>query len=572
MIGEEGWRLRKAASLVKLLALAEGHRLHRERAMELLWPDLKPEAALNNLHHALHVARRTLEPALTNNAASRHLNLRGDLIELCPHGPLWVDAEAFEGAAAARRGREPAAYRAAMELYAGDLLPEDLYEEWTQEKREELRRSYHALLSELAALYEERGEYGAATEASRRVVAQEPTREEAHAGLMRLHALSGRHQEAILQYERLRKALREELDQEPTEASRRLYEGIRAGKFPAASSPPAAGRPSGGLSDSLRNNNLPASLTSFVGREGALLEVKRLLSMGRLLTLTGAGGSGKTRLALEVARDLVGAYPEGAWLVELAPLSDPELVARAVAQALGVREQPGCSVQEALSNYLKPRQTLLVMDNCEHLVGAVAPLADALLSTCPRLKLLATSREPLGVPGEALWAVPPLSPSARRARRRDLHLRRGPREDRGGKALLRPRPLAAARLRAERIERGGSGEDLPQAGGDTASHRAGGADGGPGGRAGGPEARRFLEAAYRRRPDGRTPPADLAGDAGLEPRAVGRARAKALRAPLGVRGGRRLEAAEEVCSGGGIGREEVVDLLSKLVDKSLVVA
>ncbi|MDP8972443.1 MAG: hypothetical protein M3N45_04530, partial [Actinomycetota bacterium] len=142
MIGGEEWRLRKARSLLKLLALAEGHRLHRERAMELLWPGLAPEAALNNLHYALHVARRTLEPALTN-AASRYLTLREDLLALCPEGPLWVDVEAFKGAAASARGsREPAAYRAALELYVGDLLPEDLYEEWAQEKREGPRRSY----------------------------------------------------------------------------------------------------------------------------------------------------------------------------------------------------------------------------------------------------------------------------------------------------------------------------------------------------------------------------------------------------------------------------------------------
>jgi DNA-binding SARP family transcriptional activator len=131
-IGEEEWRLRKAASLVKLLALAPGHRLHREQAMELLWPGLDPEAAANNLHHALHVARRIL----ARSTSSRYLPLRSEQIELYSDGQLWIDVEAFEeGAATARRALEPAAYRAAIELYSGELLPEDRYEAWAEERR-----------------------------------------------------------------------------------------------------------------------------------------------------------------------------------------------------------------------------------------------------------------------------------------------------------------------------------------------------------------------------------------------------------------------------------------------------
>jgi DNA-binding SARP family transcriptional activator len=127
-VDESAWRLRKAASLVKVLALAPGHRLHRERVMDLLWPDLSPRAATNNLHHVLHHARRTLEPA-NAPGASRHLLLQEGQLALCPDAPLWVDIEAFQKASTvARRAREPAAYRAAIDLYAGELLPEDRYE------------------------------------------------------------------------------------------------------------------------------------------------------------------------------------------------------------------------------------------------------------------------------------------------------------------------------------------------------------------------------------------------------------------------------------------------------------
>ena len=162
-------------------------------------------------------------------------------------------------------------------------------------------------------------------------------------------------------------------------------------------------------------NNLPLELSSFVGREKELAEVKRLLEDNRLLTLTGSGGCGKTRLALAAAGELVGGFEDGAWLVELASLADPSLVRGAVASALGVREQPGSPSTESLSDYLRTKKMLLVLDNCEHLVEACAVLAEALLRTCPNLRILATSREAFGIVGETRLAVPPLSlPDPRR--------------------------------------------------------------------------------------------------------------------------------------------------------------
>jgi predicted ATPase/DNA-binding SARP family transcriptional activator/DNA-binding CsgD family transcriptional regulator len=398
------WRLAKAANLIKLLALAPRHRLHREQVMDVLWPELDAKHASNNLHRTLHFARGVLASAGAD-VGSNYLPLRKGMLELCPDGPIWVDVEAFENAAAgARTSREPTAFRVAISLYAGDLLPENLYEEWTQETREDLRRSYKALLVELGALYEERKEYEKGIQTLRGAVAQEPTDEDVHADLMRLYALSGRPLEALRQYGRLRKTLSEEFDTYPTGAGRRLYEQIREGKLPKASSLHAISP-----SEAPLPNNLPAPLTSFVGREKEVLGIERDLSMTRLMTLTGAGGSGKTRLALEVARDLVGTYPDGVWLAELAPLSDPTLVARTVAATLGVREQPDRSLTQTLCNDLASRRMLLVLDNCEHLVDAAARFAKDLLSACPGLKVLATSREPLRISGETVWPVPTLS-------------------------------------------------------------------------------------------------------------------------------------------------------------------
>jgi predicted ATPase/class 3 adenylate cyclase len=157
------------------------------------------------------------------------------------------------------------------------------------------------------------------------------------------------------------------------------------------------------------HHNLPVQLTSFVGRERDLAAVQQLLLVERLVTLTGAGGIGKTRLALQTAADLVDQFPDGVWLVDLAPLADPMLVPQAIATAVGVREQPEHPLLQTLEDFLRSRHLLLVLDNCEHLVAACAALADRLLRACPRLRILATSREPLGIAGETAWRVPPLT-------------------------------------------------------------------------------------------------------------------------------------------------------------------
>src|ERR671916_668446 len=162
-------------------------------------------------------------------------------------------------------------------------------------------------------------------------------------------------------------------------------------------------------------NNLALELSSFVGREKELTEVERLLEHNRLVTLTGSGGCGKTRLALAAASEVVEGFEDGVWVVELAPLADPILVPQAVASVLGVREQPGRSPTETLADHLESKKVLLLLDNCEHLVDACATLAEALLRSCPELRVLATSREALGITGEVAWPVPSLSlPDLRR--------------------------------------------------------------------------------------------------------------------------------------------------------------
>jgi predicted ATPase/DNA-binding SARP family transcriptional activator/DNA-binding CsgD family transcriptional regulator len=582
LIKEDRWRLRKARSLLKLLALASGHSLHREQVMEAIWPGVGMHKAANNLHQIVRALRRAIEPsALATSssavACSGYLLLRDEQLSLCPDSPLWVDVEAFEQAATTARHAplEPAAFRAARDLYAGELLPEDRYEPWLQERRAQLRELYLTLLLELGALYEERREFGEAIEALSRIVADDPRHEGAQVGIMRLYALSGRRREALSQYERLREALFREFGTEPDASTRRLQQEIWAGTFPHYSDSSPAGFParveeahsaSGAPS---RRHNLPLERTSFVGRERETLEVKRLLAMTRLLTLTGAGGCGKTRLALKVASDLVGAYPDGVWLVDLAPLSEAEMVPQAVAQALGVREETGRTLLETLEDDLRSRKMLLVVDNCEHLVEALVDLVDTLLDSCPGLRVLATSRETLNAAGDVNWVVPSLIVP-------DSH-----------QEAYTPQELEgyeSVRLFVDRANQRKPSFELTSSNGRAVAQVCRRLDGIPlaielaAGRMGVLLAEQLasrLEDSLKLLTGGRTAdPRHRTLRATLEwsHELLSDPERTLFRRLSVFAGGWTLEAAEEVCSGVGIEQDDVLDILGNLVDKSLVVA
>ncbi len=382
------WRLRKARTLVKLLALAPAQRLHRDAVLEILWPDRDLASAVNNLHQAAHIARRVLAG---DGPYAGWLELRDDVVMLCAGGPVDVDVGEFERLAVrARAGGALPALRAAIAAYAGDLLPEDRFEDWAVRRREELRESVCDLLVDAAEQSAEEADW-------QRALALDPLHERAVRGLMRGLAAAGRRSEALTRYERLRDDLRAAYGTDPDPETRRLYRDLLTGNRGPEPPPPDVPR-----------SNLAPALTSFVGREREIADLHRLLAPGGLLTLTGVGGAGKTRLAEEAARRLLPDIPGGVWIAELARVHDPRLVPDAVTEALDLEPSAGSDPLRTLTGRLSSRTLLLVLDNCEHLITACAELAGALRRSCPGVTLLATSREPLHVPGEVTFRVPSL--------------------------------------------------------------------------------------------------------------------------------------------------------------------
>jgi DNA-binding SARP family transcriptional activator len=225
-VGPEAWRRRKPASLLKILALAPGHRLHREQLMELLWPDLGLGPGGANLRKAIHQVRGALDGVV--RGASRLIEFQADVVSLAADD-LAVDVELFRsGLAAARRAASTDAYRGALALYRGELLPDDPYEEWAGAPRRELHEEYLSGLTEMCALLEADGDVAGATDTARLLVAAEPVREESHAALIRLYALAGRRDDALRQYDHLVEVLDLELGVEPSAAVQRLREEVNA--------------------------------------------------------------------------------------------------------------------------------------------------------------------------------------------------------------------------------------------------------------------------------------------------------------------------------------------------------
>lgn len=394
-VDPSAWRLSKAQDLIKVLALSPRRRLLRDQVLEIMWPDRDPASAVNNLHQVLYAARHAIGSAGGDGHAC--LTLKAEAVQLCPDGRIEVDAWEFEAAAhEALATRRRADLEKALELYVGELLPDDRYADWASDRRESLVRLRANLLSELASRLEEAGVVTGAADVLARLVLQDPTDERAVRALMRVHALAGDRTAAMRQFENLQRVLREELDVSPEPATLTMLKAVTSGRISPPHDAEAGSRPP---------TNLRPALTSFVGRTQELAELEVLTRENRLVTLTGAGGCGKTRLAQEVGRRGLEHFSGGAFVVELAPVVQARDVPLETMRTLEVRRGPGETAPQAICRWIDGRRALLIFDNCEHVADETARLIGALLSGCPSVTVLATSREPLRVPGEAVRRV-----------------------------------------------------------------------------------------------------------------------------------------------------------------------
>ncbi|HEX2699188.1 MAG TPA: tetratricopeptide repeat protein [Acidimicrobiales bacterium] len=413
-------RLGSLGRLTLAYLVTERHRpVPRHELADVLWGEAPPRSWETALRGAVSKVRAVLAAAglapmeaLTTSAGCYQLHLPAgtvvDVEEAAEAVERATDALASPGQPAGRAGQAAAG---AAAIASRRFLPgaSGSWVDRRQAELEDLRLQALEVVSDASAVA---GDWAAALAAAEEAVTLEPFRESARLRVLAAHAGAGNRAEALRAYERARRLLAEELGMDPSPALQAAYVALLGNEDPTPAGrvvpispppvppPPVAPPPPPGL---------PAPLTSFVGRADAIAEVERLLSSARLLSLTGTGGMGKTRLALRVAADVAAADPAAVALVELGPLSDPDLVPQQVLSALGLSEQAGRSPLDTVTSHLCTRPVLLVLDNCEHVLEAAAGVAGSLLRACADLRVLATTREPLKVAGEVVWRVPTLS-------------------------------------------------------------------------------------------------------------------------------------------------------------------
>lgn len=443
LVDVPGARLR---AVLIALALKPGQAVPKASLVDWIWGERPPADATNALHRLVSRLRKALPyGVIEGHTDGYRLAVEPDAVDAVRFERLVIAGRAARTEDVSRRVR---LLREALELWRGDAM-QDIG----------LRDSdaFDAVVVRLDGLRltaaEERFEAEVAIGRGAEVVAEltdlvaaHPLRERFVAALMRALVAAGRDSEALLAYQRAREALDDALGVGPSPELAALHVALlrgelgrgvpgraEAGRGEPGPGEAGRGEPGGGeqgpgelgRGEASRRTNLRAELTTFVGRGADVAAVRELIAEHRLTTVIGPGGSGKTRLATEAARTLLGELPDGAWLVELAAIGADGEVAQATLAGLGLRDAllggpPNAELTDRLIAAIRGREMLLILDNCEHVIESAAVFAHRVLGECRRLRILATSREPLGITGEALWQIEPLALPGRDAGPREI--------------------------------------------------------------------------------------------------------------------------------------------------------
>lgn len=411
------WPRRTARSLLLLLLTTPGHRLPRERAIELLWPGEAPDRTRARWYQAVSTLRRVLEPELPPRARSRFLADDSLIVALQLPAGSWIDLTAYEEARARGRTTTPATRRAqlrsAIALYRGELLADEPDAGWVVSRREAVRSAWQQDVLELARLDLDAGEPLPSVAALQAVLAGDELFEDAHLALMQAFAAAGQRSRALRQFERCQTVLERELGLEARAELRLLAQSLSLDPSPSTRqvTPGPIGR-----GKAIRVLPPRAVDSTLVGRDREIDLVEDLLWRDdlRLVTLTGPGGIGKTRLAKAVLERFEQDFKGDLIYVPLASVPDSSYVLLAIRQAIGIGHDSGRSLVAQLRDHFAERESLLVLDNLEHVIEAAVEVGE-LLAACARLKVLATSRAPLRVAGEQVVDVSSLEvPDPRR--------------------------------------------------------------------------------------------------------------------------------------------------------------
>jgi len=391
-----GARLR---GLLIALGLKPGHVVPKASLIDWIWGEEPPAEATNALQRLVSRLRKALPDGVVEGHANGYrLRMEPDAVDSVRFERLVIASQASTQDDA-RRVR---LLREALELWRGaalqdvGLLDSSAFDAAVV-RLEELRLT---ATEERADAEITLGRGAQMVTELTDLVAAHPLRERLVAALMRALVAAGRDSEALLVYQHAREALADALGVDPSAELAALHVALLRGEL--------------GRREESRKTNLRAELTTFVGKDDDVAAVRELIAGHRLTTVIGPGGSGKTRLATETARTLLGDLPDGAWLVELAAIGADGDVAQAALAGLGLRDAllgdaPSAEPADRLIAALREREALLILDNCEHVIESAAVFAHRVLGECRHLRILATSREPLGIPGETLWAVEPLA-------------------------------------------------------------------------------------------------------------------------------------------------------------------